>query len=460
MADLETEELQLRDAEGAMLAEFVRSVRVAINADDVDLMHRYADELHDSDLADLLENLTSYERSRLVDVIGHELGSSFLVEVEESVRDELVEQLTEDRLAEAIEELDTDDAVYLLKDLEKEDQERILDQVTSDVRVAVQRSLDFPEWSAGRLMRQHFVHVPTFWSVGQTIDHLREAQDLPDQFHEIFVTTPSLHLKGTVSLDKLLRSHRDQAIEKIMEEDCYLINVNLDQEELARQFERYNLISAPVIDDDHRLVGVVTVDDIVEVIREEADEDLLRLGGVGDESLVDSVMSTAYGRFTWLIVNLFTALLASLVIGLFGATIEQMVALAALMPIVASMGGNAGTQTMTVTVRALATREIGDANALRIITREALVGLINGLLFGTVMALVVFFWFGNNKLSLVIGAALITNLLVAALAGILIPLMLDRFKIDPAVASGVFVTMVTDVIGFFAFLGLATLFLV
>jgi magnesium transporter len=459
MTESEIEELELRGAEGALKADFVKSVRAAIDEEDFDRVRRLTEDLHESDLADLFENLSSGDRSRLVEAIGENLDPTILVEVEESVRDELVEQMPEDMLAEAIEELDTDDAVYLLKDLEKEEQDRILEQVPSEVRVAVKRSLDYPEWSAGRLMRQHFVHVPGFWTVGQTIDHLRDDQDLPEQFSAIFVTTPSLHLKGTVALDRLLRTHRDKGVAQIMDEDSFLINANMDQEELARQFERYNLISAPVVDDANRLVGVVTVDDIVDVIREEAEEDILRLGGVGDESLVDSVWSTTYSRFTWLFVNLLTAILASLVIGLFDATIEQMVALAVLMPIVASMGGNAGTQTMTVTVRALATRDLGAANVMRIIYRETAVGMLNGLMFALIMGLVVLFWFGNIKLSAVIAAALVVNLLMAALAGILIPLILDRYRIDPAVSSTVFVTTVTDVVGFFAFLGLAAMFL-
>lgn len=454
-----THDISMRDREGALLATFVKSVRVAIHDENYEAVRLLANGLHGSDLADLLEHLSTNERYQLVDAIGSSLTAATLIEVEETVRDELVEQLPNEQLAEAVEELDTDDAVYLLEDLHVTEREKILDQVPHDVRKAIVRGLEYPDDSAGRLMRQNFIHVPTFWTVSQTIKYLRDDPDLPDQFSEVFITTPSLHLKGTVPLDHLLRANRNLAIEEIMEDERHLINVDLDQEELARQFDRYNLISAPVVDDDNRLVGVVTVDDIVEVIQEEAQEDILLLGGVGDESLADTVVRTAMSRFTWLFVNLITALLASYVISLFDATIEQMIALAVLMPIVASMGGNAGTQTMTVTVRALATRDLGAANARRVITRETLVGLLNGVIFAILMAVVVLGWFGNAKLSLVIAAAMMVNLFVAAFSGILIPLFLDYHKIDPALASSVFVTTVTDIVGFLAFLGLAAIFL-
>ncbi len=455
-----TSESNIRDEEGALLASFVKAVRLAIDRDDFDTVRALSAGLHESDLADLLETLASNERFAVVEVIGSQLTPATLVEVEEAVRDELVEQLPNQQLAEAVEELDTDDAVYLLEDLEACERQKILDQVPHDVRTAIVRGLQYPDDSAGRLMRQNFVHVPTFWTVAQTIEHLRTDANLPEQFSEIFVTTPSLHLKGTVSLDDLLRSALEMPIEDLMNDERHLINVEMDQEELARKFERYNLISAPVVDDDNRLVGVVTVDDIVEVIAEEAQEDIFLLAGVGDESLADTVMRTALRRFSWLFINLITALIASYVISLFDATIEQMVALAVLMPIVASMGGNAGTQTMTVTVRALATRDLGAANAGRVITRETLVGLLNGLIFALLMAVVAYFWFGSGRLSGVLAAAMIVNMFVAGISGILIPLFLEYRKIDPALASSVFVTTVTDIVGFFAFLGLAALYLV
>ena len=452
--------LRLRDEEGALRASFVNSVREAIDADGVETMEALAEGLHDSDLADLLEHLSSGERRRFVEAVGTSLKPTTLIEVEEAVRDELVEQLPNEQLAEAIEELDTDDAIYLLEDLHEDEQRKILESVPIDVRRAVTRGLEYADDSAGRLMRQNFVHVPGFWTVAQTMEFLREDENLPEQFSEIFITSPTGHLEGTVSLDQVLRTNIAITISEIMNKDRHQINVDVDQEELSRQFERYNLISAPVVDDDHRLVGVVTVDDIVEVMAEEAHEDILLLGGVGDESLADRFVQTAFGRFLWLFVNLVTAVLASMVIGMFDATIEQMVALAVLMPIVASMGGNAGTQTMTVTVRALATRDLGAANAARMIGREALVGVLNGLIFAVLLALVAFFWFGSSTLSAVIALAMIVNMFVAALSGILIPLTLDHYKIDPALASSVFVTTVTDIVGFFSFLGLAAVYLV
>lgn len=302
--------------------------------------------------------------------------------------------------------------------------------------------------------------MPPFWSVGQTIDFLRVAEDLPDRFYEVFVVDPAYHLIGSVALNRLLRSKRPVTIESITDHDIHPVQAEADQEEVARQFERYNLTSAPVVDQDKRLVGVITADDVVEVMQEEASEDILKMGGVAGESVTDSVWRTTQLRFTWLLINLATAIMASLVIGLFGATIEQMVALAVLMPIVASMGGNAGTQTMTVAVRAIATQDLGQVNALRVILRETAVGLLNGLMFAAIVGVIVYFWFGSGPLGLVIAAAMIVNLIVAALAGIMIPLTLDSLDIDPAVASGVFVTTVTDVVGFFAFLGLAALWLV
>ena len=296
--------------------------------------------------------------------------------------------------------------------------------------------------------------------MGQTIDHMREAEDLPDRFYEIFVVDPAYHLLGSVALDQLLRSKRPTSIDSITDRDIHPVAVEADQEAVAREFERYNLTSAPVVDGGGRLVGVITADDVVEVVQEEASEDILRMGGVAGESMSDSVWRTAQHRFTWLFANLVTAILASAVISLFEATIEQMVALAVLMPIVASMGGNAGTQTMTVAVRALATQDLGPVNALRVVLRESAVGLLNGLLFAAIMAAIAFFWFGSGQLGLVIGVAMIVNLFAAALAGILIPLGLEALGLDPAIASGVFVTTVTDVVGFFAFLGLAALWLV
>ncbi len=323
----------------------------------------------------------------------------------------------------------------------------------------MERNLEYPEDTAGRLMQSEFVAVPPFWTVGHVIDYMRETADLPDRFAEIFVVDPAFKVLGSRRPVTAVAHQARGRVEQIMEGERKVVLATADQEEVARQFERYDLMSAPVVDANQRLVGVVTVDDVVEVIQEEADEDMKALGGVGDEFLADPVVETLRAAFRGSVVNLFTAMLASWVIRLFDATMQQMVALAVLMPIVASMGGNAGTQTMTVTVRALATSELGPLNALRVITRETLVGLLNGLILRGHHGAVVFVWFGAGRSALVIGAAMIVNLLAAALAGILIPLALGRLGLDPAPASSVFVTMVTDVVGFFAFLGLATIWL-
>ena len=416
--------------------------------------------LHEADLADLIELLRPDDRARLIETLGDEFKAAALPELDEGVRDQVLEEMPAAQVAEVLQQLDSDEAVYLLEDLDKEEQEDILAKLPYFERIALQRSLEYPEDSAGRIMQTDLIAVPPFWSVGQTIDYMREAADLPDRFYEIFVVDPAYHLIGSVALNRLLRSKRPTTIESITDGDIRPIPVESDQEEVARQFERYNLTSAPVIDEDQRLVGVITADDVVEVVQEEASEDILRMGGVGGESVSDNVWETTRLRFTWLLANLGTAILASFVISLFEATIEQMVALAVLMPIVASMGGNAGTQTMTVAVRALATQDLGRVNAMRVILRESAVGLLNGLLFAVIMAAIAYFWFGSDQLGLVIGVAMIVNLFAAALAGILIPLGLDALDLDPAIASGVFVTTVTDVVGFFAFLGLAALWLV
>ncbi|MGB6389281.1 MAG: magnesium transporter [Methyloceanibacter sp.] len=453
-------EIDLRDEDGALRSEFLRAVEAALEADNATRVRELALPLHEADLADLIQLLRPDQREPLIAMLGREFNAAALSELDEGVRDQVLESMPSEKVAEALQQLDSDEAVYLIEDLDKEDQTEILAKLPYFERVALQRSLEYPEDSAGRIMQTDLIAVPPFWSVGQTIDHMREADDLPDRFYEIFVVDPAYHLIGSVALNRLLRSKRPTTIESITDSDIRPIPVESDQEEVARQFERYNLTSAPVVDPDHRLVGVITADDVVEVVQEEASEDILRLGGVAGESVSDSVWETTRLRFTWLLANLVTALVASAVISVFEATIEQMVALAVLMPIVASMGGNAGTQTMTVAVRALATQDLGPVNAVRVIMRESVVGLLNGLLFAGIMAAIVFFWFGSGPLGLVIALAMIVNLVAAALAGILIPLGLEELGLDPAIASGVFVTTVTDVVGFFAFLGLAALWLV
>ena len=417
-------------------------------------------DLKAPDLADVIELLEPDDRVALIQALGSAFDYEVLSELDESVRDQLSEALPNELLARAVTELDTDDAAYVIESLEESDKQEILAQIPSGDREALERNLDYPEDSAGRLMQADFVAVAPYWTVGNVIDHMRESDDLPDDFNEIFVVDPTFRVMGSIDLSRLLRTKRDVAVNTIMNADRHIVLATSDQEALARQFQRYDLMSAPVVDANNRLVGVVTVDDVVEVIQEEAEEDIKRLAGVGDERLTDSVADIARPRFWWLFVNLGTAILASAVIGMFGATIEKMVALAVLMPIVASMGGNAGTQTMTVAVRALATRELTPANVARVVIRETAVGLLNGMAFAVLMGLIAYFWFGSGRLGLVIGAAMVINLLAAALAGIFIPLILSRYKFDPAVSSTVFVTTVTDVVGFFAFLGLATVWLV
>jgi magnesium transporter len=456
----EAGEVDLRDEEGEIRPEFLHAVVAALDAGEAAKLRDLTLPLHEADLADLIELLRPEQRTMLIATLGEDFDAATLPELDEAVRDQVLETMPSEQVAEALQQLDSDDAVYVIEDLGKEEQTDILAKLPHFERLALERSLEYPEDSAGRIMQTDLIAVPPFWSVGQTIDYLGDAEELPDRFYELFVVDPAYHLLGSVALNSLLRAKRPTAIDAITERDIHPIPVEADQEAVARQFERYNLTSAPVVDGGGRLVGVITADDVVEVVQEEASEDILRMGGVAGERVSDSVWRTASHRFTWLFANLITAILASGVISLFEATIKQMVALAVLMPIVASMGGNAGTQTMTVAVRALATQDIGPANMLRVIWRESAVGVLNGLLFAVIMAAIAYFWFGSGDLGLVIGVAMIVNLLAATLAGILIPLGLDALGLDPAIASGVFVTTVTDVVGFFAFLGLAALWLV
>ena len=446
---------EIYDEDGVIRADYVARVGAAIADRDVLFLKTLVSGLHESELGDLIESLQPEQRNALVRLTGDDFDFTALTEVDEAIRRDIVDELPNEKVAEGLEDLDSDDAVYILEDLDESDQEDILAKLPFTERIRLRRSLDYPEDTAGRRMQTEFVAVPPYWSVGQTIDYMREEDDLPDSFSQIFVIDPTFRLLGAVDLDRILRSKREIKIETIMHETSRPIAAEMDQEEAAQLFEQYDLLSAAVVDENNRLVGVLTIDDVVDVIQEEAEEDIMRLGGVGDEELSDDVAATVRSRFPWLMVNLATAILASMVIGLFDATIQQMVALAVLMPIVASMGGNAGTQTLTVTVRALATRDLDIYNAGRIIRREVAVGFINGVLFAFVVALIAYAWFGVAQLGIVIGLAMVINMLAAGLAGILLPLMLDKLNVDPAIASAVFVTTVTDVVGFFAFLGLA-----
>jgi len=448
----------LRDEDGAVRAGFVERVAQAIATENSATLRELIGDLHQADVGDLVEALDPELRPRLVKLMGHDFDFSALTEVDDTVREEILDELPPAAVAEGVRELDSDDAVAILADLPKEEQTEILEQLPPPERVALARSLLYPENSAGRRMQTEFTAVPPVWTVGRTIDYLRETPDLPDRFWEIYVVDPAGRLQGTVALDRLLRTKRPVPIAELIDEELHPVRVTDDQEDVARLFEHYDLVATPVVDGADRLVGVITFDDIVDVIEQEAEEDIRALGGVGcEEELSDPVLFVARGRFNWLLVNLATAFLASSVLGLFEGELQKMVALAVLAPIVASQGGNAATQTMTVAVRALATHELSSANVARLVLREVLVGLVNGLAFAVITGVAAAAWFKVPDLGVVIGLAMICNLLAGALGGILVPLALHRFHADPAISSGVFVTTVTDVVGFFSFLGIATL---
>ena len=441
--------------DNAVRPKLIERIETLIETKDGMGLKELIEPLHESELGDILEALDSDARSSLVSLTGDEFDYASLTEVDEAVRLEVVNAIPNKQLAEAVAELESDDAVFILEDMEQSDRDEILSFVPFEERSRIIRSLDYPEETAGRRMQTEFVAVPPFWTVGQTIDYLRDDNNLPESFYEVFVVGPSFELIGYVTLDNILRTQRKTKIDTIKEATVHPIPVLEDQEEAARVFEQYDLVSAAVVDEANRLVGVLTIDDVVDFIQQEADEDIKRLAGVGDEELSDSVFEITKSRFAWLFLNLITAIMASAVIGMFDATIQEMVALAVLMPIVASMGGNAGTQSMTVAVRGLATKDIDNYNMVRTIRREVLVGLLNGIFFAALIGIISALWFSNQSLGLIIGIAMIMNMLCAALAGILIPISLDKMNIDPAIASSVFVTTVTDVVGFFAFLGLA-----
>ncbi|TYC56295.1 magnesium transporter [Rhodobacterales bacterium] len=449
--------IPVRDEDERLNPDFIAAVEAAIEAEDQDALKALAADLHEADTGDLIETLAPEDRTSFIRLLGDQFDYTALTETDEAIRVQLLEDLPNEVIAEALGELDSDDAVYILEDLDEEDQAAILEELPYAERAQLKKALDYPEDSAGRRMQSEFIAVAQFWTVGQTIDYMREARDLPDSFYEIYVVDPAFKLMGSVHLDKILRTKRDEKVTSIMEETRQAVLATEDQEEVARRFERYNLVSSAVVDENDRMVGVLTVDDIVDVIQEEAEEDLRALAGVGDEEISDSVMTIARSRLTWLVVNLGTAVLASFVIAMFDDTIQAMVALAVLMPIVASMGGNAGTQTMTVAVRGIATQELSARNMIRVLNREILVSVLNGVFLAILIGLTAWFWFESPGLGIVIGGAIVINMLFAGLSGLLIPIILDKFNVDPAIASSVFVTTVTDVVGFFAFLGIAAL---
>ena len=436
-------------------------LKALVLAGDVTAIDALMAPLHPADIADLLEQVSEAERAAWLALWSRGIDGDVLSELDWGLREEVIALLPDDVLADAVRDLDSDDVVDLVEDMADAQIEAILEVLAPSDRVAVEQALSFPEESAGRLMQREVVHAPEHWTVGEMIDYLRAGKaSLPAQFYHVILTDPRHKPVGYVTLGRLLSSARLTALSDITEDSFRTIPATQHEDDVAYIFNHYHLISAPVVDEDERLVGVITIDDAMIVLDQAAEENLLKLAGVGeDSSMSDRVLETTRQRFPWLLVNLGTAIIASLVIAQFEAAITQIVALAVLMPIVASMGGNAGTQSLTVAVRALATHDLTRSNVMRVVWREGAVGLINGLVFAVVMGGVGVLWFGSPALGAVIAAAMVINLLVAGLAGILIPVLLDRLKIDPALASGAFVTTVTDVVGFFAFLGLAATFL-
>ena len=411
--------------------------------------------LHPADIADIIEQLNTTDRARFIRLYDTEFYGDILSEIDEHIREEVISELNPDVLAEAVRDLESDDVVDIVEDLEEEQKETILDALEEGDRVAVQSLLSYPEQSAGRLMQREVVMAPEHWSVGMAIDFLRNDANLPEQFYHIVLVDPRLHPVGNVSLGKLMSSKRSVLLREIIEDVFQVIPADQDEADVAYAFNQYHLISAPVVDMENRVVGVITIDDAMVVLDEELEEDILLLAGVGDSSVSDTIIETVRGRLPWLAVNLATAILASIVIAQFEATIAQFVALAILMPIIASMGGNAATQSLTVAVRAIATKDISSTNIGRVIRREVGVGILTGLIFAVSMGLIGVFWFGTAMLGVVIAISMLINLVVANLAGTTIPVILEKLGIDPALASGAFVTTVTDVVGFFAFLSIA-----
>ncbi|MEM9840640.1 MAG: magnesium transporter [Pseudomonadota bacterium] len=459
------------DERGSLTQDFVKTIRERMDAEDPDGVKSLIADLKPADIADLIEQLGDDARRLFLEIIGTDLPSEALAELEDDARDFVVDILPNEQLAEAVGELDTDEAAFVLEEMGEKDRAEVLAELPIADRLALKAALEFDEDTAGRIMQRDVFAAPGYWNVGQIIDRLRSVERLPETFYDVYVVDPGYKIIGTVPLSKFIKAKRDTEIQELVASEPVLIDVKMDQEEVAYLFEKYNLISAPVVDESKRLVGMITVDDVVEIVHEEADEDMLALAGVtGDDSNINvSVRKVARSRFVWLLVNLGTAILASGVISLFDATIEQMVALAVLMPIVASMGGNAGTQTMTVAVRNLSTRTLTAATALRSVWKETAVSLLNGIAFAILMGAAATIWYTSlvgaprtegYALGFVLAAAMVINMLCAGLAGILIPIGLDRAGQDPAVSSAVFVTTVTDVVGFFAFLGLAALYLV
>ena len=438
--------------------EYIRVVNEKIQNNDAGFITNSFKEMHPADTADIIEHLSENDREKLIKLNNFKIEPEVFIELNESIQSEIIKYLSTDTIVSILKNLESDNAIKILENLDEKNKDVVLNSLPPKDRFILQESLSYPEDTAARLMQREFTAIPSNWSVGQTIDYLRENKDLPEEFLEIFIVDNEFKPIGTVPSSKVLRTARDTKMQSIMLETQLSIPVDMDQEEVGHLFENYNLNSACVVDKSNKLVGMITSDDVLTVLKEEAEEDALRLAGVGDEEITDGVIKKTKRRFNWLLLNLFTAFLATWVISIFGATIEQMVALAFLMPIVASMGGNAGMQTLAVTIRTLATNELTDNNFVKTVSKEFTIGILNGVIFALISALVVQLWFKDIRLSLIISISMILNMIVAGLFGILVPVTLKRMKIDPAVASSVFVTTITDVIGFLSFLGIGAYF--
>jgi len=438
--------------------EYIKVVTDKIAGNDAEFISNSFREMHPADAADIIEHLNEADRENLIKLNNFKIHPQVFVELNESIQTEIIKYLSTESIVYILKNLESDDSIKILENLNEENKNEILRSLPPKDRFVLLESLSYPEDSAARIMQREFTAIPSNWSVGQTIDYLRENKDLPEEFLEIFIVDNEFKPIGTVPSSRVLRTPRENKMISIMNESQLSIPVDMDREEVGHLFENYNLNSACVVDKNNKLVGMITSDDVLTVLKEEAEEDALRLAGVGDEEITDGVLKKTKRRFNWLLLNLFTAFLATWVISIFGATIEQMVALAFLMPIVASMGGNAGMQTLAVTVRTIATNELTKNNFAQNISKEFFIGILNGIIFALISAVVVQLWFNDIQLSLIISISMVLNMIVAGLFGILVPISLKKFNIDPAIASSVFVTTITDVIGFLSFLGIGAYF--
>ena len=439
--------------------EYLKVVTNKISNNDAQFITNSFNEMHPADAADIIEHLSQNDRENLIKLNNFNIDSEVFIELNESVQSEIIAYLSSDSIVKLLKNVESDDAIAILENVDEKDKNDILSSLPPKDRFALLESLSYPEDSAARIMQREFTAIPSNWSVGQTIDYLRENKNLPEEFLEIFIVDEEFKPIGTVPSSKVLTTSRETKMVSIMSESQLLIPVDMDKEEVGNVFENYNLNSAAVVDKTNKLVGMIMYDDILTVLKEEAEEDALRLAGVGDEEITDGVFKKTKRRFNWLLLNLLTAFLATWVISLFGATIEQMIVLAFLMPIVASMGGNAGMQTLAVTVRTLATNDLTRNNFSQNILKEFNIGILNGIIFAVISAIVVQIWFRDPLLSIIISISMIVTMVVAGLFGIVVPITLKKMAIDPAIASSVFVTTITDVIGFVSFLGVSAYFL-